>query len=187
MADRSRKPSGVPGDRRDKSPFTTPPAIAPRSNGDPRAESHASDSLRRVAMRFRWCSFFVVHPTPPYPGDRARGVPARVTHADPSAVFPRGSWSQASSAFAGPVLLLPEGIADRLTPSQLQAVIAHELCHVRRHDNLTAAIHMLVQSIFWFHPLMWWIGARLVENASAPATKRCCSAAPNRKSMPRAS
>ena len=62
-----------------------------------------------------------------------------------------------------PVLLLPEGIADRLTPSQLQAVIAHELCHVRRHDNLTAAIHMLVQSIFWFHPLVWWMGARLVE------------------------
>src|SRR5262249_42253540 len=37
------------------------------------------------------------------------------------------------------------------------------LCHVRRRDNLTAAIHMMVESIFWFHPLVWWIGARLVE------------------------
>jgi bla regulator protein BlaR1 len=62
-----------------------------------------------------------------------------------------------------PVLLLPEGIADRLTSGQLHAVIAHELCHVRRRDNLTAAVHMVVETIFWFHPLLWWIRARLVE------------------------
>ena len=62
-----------------------------------------------------------------------------------------------------PILLLPEGIADRLTPAQLHAVIAHELCHVRRRDNLTALIHMLVEAIFWFHPLVWWMGTRLVE------------------------
>jgi uncharacterized protein (TIGR03435 family) len=62
-----------------------------------------------------------------------------------------------------PVLLLPEGIFDRLTPAQLQAVVAHELCHVRNRDNLTAAIHMLVETVFWFHPLVWWIGKRMVE------------------------
>ena len=32
-----------------------------------------------------------------------------------------------------------------------------------RRDNLAAAIHMVVEAIFWFHPLVWWIGARLVE------------------------
>jgi bla regulator protein blaR1 len=62
-----------------------------------------------------------------------------------------------------PVLLLPAGIMDRLTPAQLEAVLAHELCHVRRRDNLTAAVHTLVETIFWFHPLVWWIRARLVE------------------------
>jgi len=62
-----------------------------------------------------------------------------------------------------PILLLPEGIVERLTPSQLEAVLGHELCHVRRHDNLSAAIHMIVEAVFWFHPLVWWIGARLVE------------------------
>jgi len=62
-----------------------------------------------------------------------------------------------------PVLLLPNGIADRLTPSQLDAVLAHEMCHVRRRDNLTAAIHMVVEAVFWFYPLVWWIRARLVE------------------------
>ncbi|HVV47224.1 MAG TPA: M56 family metallopeptidase, partial [Bryobacteraceae bacterium] len=62
-----------------------------------------------------------------------------------------------------PVLLLPEGIEKRLNPDQLSAIFAHESAHVRRRDNLTSAIHMVVQSIFWFHPLVWWIGMRLVE------------------------
>jgi bla regulator protein BlaR1 len=62
-----------------------------------------------------------------------------------------------------PILLLPDGIVERLTPSELEAVLAHELCHVRRRDNLFASIHMVVEAIFWFHPLTWWIGARLVE------------------------
>ena len=62
-----------------------------------------------------------------------------------------------------PILLLPAGIAERLTASQLEAVLAHELCHVRRRDNLFASIHMVVEAIFWFYPLVWWIGARLVE------------------------
>jgi uncharacterized protein (TIGR03435 family) len=62
-----------------------------------------------------------------------------------------------------PVLLLPEGIADRLPPAQLDAIVAHELCHVRRRDNLTGAVHLIVEAIFWFHPLVWWIRARLLE------------------------
>ncbi|MCI0748861.1 MAG: M56 family metallopeptidase, partial [Verrucomicrobia subdivision 3 bacterium] len=62
-----------------------------------------------------------------------------------------------------PVLLLPEGIANRLTPAQLRAILAHEMCHVRRRDNLAAAVHMVVEAIFWFHPLVWWIGSRLIE------------------------
>lgn len=62
-----------------------------------------------------------------------------------------------------PVLLLPEGIFHRLTPAQLKAVIAHELCHVRHRDNLIAAIHMFVETVFWFYPLVWWIGKRMVE------------------------
>jgi bla regulator protein BlaR1 len=62
-----------------------------------------------------------------------------------------------------PVLLLPEGIFDRLTPAQLKAVLAHELCHVRHRDNFIAAMHMFVETVFWFHPLVWWIGKRMVE------------------------
>jgi bla regulator protein BlaR1 len=62
-----------------------------------------------------------------------------------------------------PMLLLPEGITYRLSAVQLEALIAHELCHAWRRDNLAAAIHMMVEAIFWFHPLVWWIESKLIE------------------------
>jgi bla regulator protein blaR1 len=62
-----------------------------------------------------------------------------------------------------PILIWPEGISRRLEDAQLEAILAHEVQHARRHDNLAAAIHMIVEAIFWFHPLVWWLGARLVE------------------------
>jgi uncharacterized protein (TIGR03435 family) len=65
--------------------------------------------------------------------------------------------------FVRPVLIWPQGIEDRLTGEQVEAILAHEVAHARRHDNLAAAIHMAVEAAFWFHPLVWWIGARLVD------------------------
>ncbi len=62
-----------------------------------------------------------------------------------------------------PVLLLPDGIGDRLAPAELQAILAHELCHIRRRDNLATLMHMVVEVVFWFHPLVWWLGARLMD------------------------
>jgi beta-lactamase regulating signal transducer with metallopeptidase domain len=61
-----------------------------------------------------------------------------------------------------PVLLMPATLVSQLTPAQLDDVIAHEAWHVRRRDNLAASLHTLVEALFWFHPLVWWIGARLV-------------------------
>jgi bla regulator protein blaR1 len=60
-----------------------------------------------------------------------------------------------------PVLLLPAKLLDELTTSQLEAVIAHELCHVKRRDNLAALLQMAVESIWWFNPLVWWVGRRM--------------------------
>ena len=59
-----------------------------------------------------------------------------------------------------PVLLWPDSVSVHLDDAHLEAVLAHELCHVRRQDNLMAALHMFVESLFWFHPLIWFIGAR---------------------------
>src|SRR5665213_2229284 len=58
---------------------------------------------------------------------------------------------------------MPRGIGEKLSTIEMDAILAHGLCHLRRRDNLTAAIHMLVEALFWFHPLTWWIGRRLVE------------------------
>jgi bla regulator protein blaR1 len=63
---------------------------------------------------------------------------------------------------ARPVLIWPEGISEHLEDAHLEAILAHELWHVRRRDNLAAAIHMAVEAVFWFYPLVWWLGARLV-------------------------
>lgn len=60
-----------------------------------------------------------------------------------------------------PVVLMPRFVLSSLTTSQIRSVVAHELWHVRRRDNLTAAVQALVQVLFWFHPLVWWIGAKL--------------------------
>jgi beta-lactamase regulating signal transducer with metallopeptidase domain len=81
-------------------------------------------------------------------------VPVKSTHSllEPGLV---GIWR--------PVILLPEGIAERLSPKEMDAVMAHELCHLRRRDNLLAAVHLLVEALFWFHPLVWWLGSRLGE------------------------
>ncbi len=62
-----------------------------------------------------------------------------------------------------PVLLWPRDIDTRLDDAQVHAILSHELAHARRRDNLTAAAHMLVEAVFWFHPLVWWIGSRLVD------------------------
>jgi bla regulator protein blaR1 len=62
-----------------------------------------------------------------------------------------------------PVLIWPDGLSDLLDDEHLEAVLAHETMHVRRRDNLTAALHMAVEAAFWFHPLVWWMGRRMVE------------------------
>ena len=84
-----------------------------------------------------------------------------------------GSVAEIRSSFAAlepavfgifkPILFLPESLISGVTPQQLELIVTHELCHVRRRDNLTSAIHMLVEAIFWFDPIVWFIGARLVE------------------------
>ncbi len=103
--------------------------------------------------------------------------------------LPIGLPVRSSSAFGEPgvfgifrpVLLLPYGIADCLTTQEMDAIVTHELCHVRRRDNLTMLIHIVVEWLFWFHPLIWWLGARLMEER-----ERACDEEVLRLSDPRA-
>jgi len=62
-----------------------------------------------------------------------------------------------------PVVLLPAALPDKLSAPQLGAVLEHEREHIVRRDNLKAHLHRLVETLFWFHPLVWFIGRRLVD------------------------
>ena len=90
--------------------------------------------------------------------ERIAGIPRRIEILLSSASLEPGIFG-----IARPVLVWPEGISEHLEDAHVEAIVAHEVWHVRRRDNLAAAIHMVVEAIFWFHPLVWWLGARLVD------------------------
>jgi len=60
-----------------------------------------------------------------------------------------------------PVLLLPASAVTGLTAEQLQAVLAHELAHVRRHDYLVNLLQTVVETLLFYHPAVWWVSARI--------------------------
>ena len=62
-----------------------------------------------------------------------------------------------------PVVLLPAALLGRLSRREIDAVLAHEHEHIARHDNLKDSIHRLVETLFWFHPAVWWIGRQMLE------------------------
>lgn len=133
----------------------------------PAAARHGAN-WRLIALVAVWlCGFLSVALMRLRGWMRIRAALRTSTPLDVTAVVPARSTAEFMEpgvvGFFRPVLLLPEGIAERLAPAQLEAVLAHEQCHVRRRDNLTSALHMMVEATFWFHPLVWWIGARLVE------------------------
>ena len=55
-----------------------------------------------------------------------------------------------------PMLLMPTAAVLGLTPEQLEAVIAHELAHIRRFDYLVNILQVLVETLFFYHPAIWW-------------------------------
>ncbi|MEA2544111.1 MAG: bla regulator protein blaR1 [Acidobacteriaceae bacterium] len=73
------------------------------------------------------------------------------------------SWEPGIFGIVSPVLVWPQGISKRLSEAQIEAILAHELAHARYLDNLTAILHLLVQAIFWFHPIVWWLQSRLMQ------------------------
>jgi len=61
-----------------------------------------------------------------------------------------------------PALVLPQHLSVSLNKSELEAVILHELAHVRRGDNLIASLAHMISLAFWFHPLLWWMERQLL-------------------------
>jgi len=60
-----------------------------------------------------------------------------------------------------PVILLPAATLVGLTPAQLEAVLAHEFAHIRRYDYLVNIFQMVVETLLFYHPAVWWASARI--------------------------
>jgi beta-lactamase regulating signal transducer with metallopeptidase domain len=60
-----------------------------------------------------------------------------------------------------PVILLPPATALGLTVEQLEAVLAHELAHIRRHDHLVNAAQILIETLLFYHPAVWWVSGQI--------------------------
>ena len=56
-----------------------------------------------------------------------------------------------------PVILLPASAVTGLTTDELESILAHELAHIRRHDYLVNLVQMAIETLLFFHPVMWWV------------------------------
>ena len=60
-----------------------------------------------------------------------------------------------------PVILLPLGAIAGLSSAQLEAILAHELAHVARHDFLINCLQCVVEAMLFYHPAVWWLSQRI--------------------------
>jgi len=60
-----------------------------------------------------------------------------------------------------PVLLVPASAVGGLSPDQLEAILAHEIAHVRRHDYLVNLLQTLVETLLFYHPAVWWVSTQV--------------------------
>lgn len=60
-----------------------------------------------------------------------------------------------------PLLLMPAGLLSGLDPTAVEALLAHELAHIRRHDYLVNFTQCVVEILLFYHPAVWWISRRV--------------------------
>ena len=56
-----------------------------------------------------------------------------------------------------PLILMPVGLLAGLPAGQIEAILVHELAHIRRHDYLANVLQHLVEGLLFYHPAAWWI------------------------------
>jgi beta-lactamase regulating signal transducer with metallopeptidase domain len=60
-----------------------------------------------------------------------------------------------------PMILFPLGVLNRLSPQEVEAILAHELAHVLRHDYIFNILQSIVEALFYFHPAVWWLSSQI--------------------------
>jgi len=60
-----------------------------------------------------------------------------------------------------PVILLPIGMLAGIPTDQVEALLSHELAHIRRHDYLVNLLQRLAEAILFYHPAVWWVSSEI--------------------------
>lgn len=60
-----------------------------------------------------------------------------------------------------PMILLPPSLTCGLAPTQLAAILCHEMAHIRRYDLFFNLVQRVIESLFFFHPMVWWLSHRV--------------------------
>ncbi len=68
-----------------------------------------------------------------------------------------------------PVILLPVSALAGLTPQMMEAILAHELAHIRRHDYLLNMLQTAIETLLFYHPAVWWVGKKIRQER-----ENCC-------------
>lgn len=71
--------------------------------------------------------------------------------------------------FWKPVILFPAALLTHLSPAQIETLLLHELAHIRRHDYLVNILQLLLEVVFFYHPLFW-----LISREARRRREYCC-------------
>lgn len=63
--------------------------------------------------------------------------------------------------FFKPVILLPVSTLTRLSQEQVEAILVHELAHIKRNDYLVNSMQLMIEVVFFYHPGIWWMSSRI--------------------------
>jgi beta-lactamase regulating signal transducer with metallopeptidase domain len=69
--------------------------------------------------------------------------------------------SPVSAGWLRPVVLLPTALLTRMPVDLIEALLAHELAHIRRHDYLVNLLQNAVEALLFYHPVTWWLSRRI--------------------------
>jgi bla regulator protein blaR1 len=82
-----------------------------------------------------------------------------------------------------PVILIPAGMATHLHPSQVEAILAHEVAHILRSDLLTQILSLTVKALLFYHPGIWWMHSALEEEREYACDEMAIQLTGNRKAL----
>ena len=71
-----------------------------------------------------------------------------------------------------PIIILPGSMTTQLDDSELEAILLHELIHIKRHDNLIGNCQLALCALLWFHPLVWFVARKLFDEREQACDER---------------